>query len=97
MGGREIVMDGFSEIKSNKIKDLPNGIRQLAELRHEQYLDPDMIYKHSTPSIFSIMWENTPEGEDFWHEVSLGNFSVYNGCKVTNLVWKQKIKEEEMK
>jgi hypothetical protein len=74
-----------------KISDLPEGLRQLAEKRREEYpevsvypgTEPDHMYNQ-------FIYDDTPEGFDFWNQIERQNYSVYHGCKVTNCKPKSK-------
>lgn len=55
-----------------KIKDLPEGLRQLAEKRYEEAPEP------KTKNIEDgFYWVDTPEGEDFWEAIGEGDFAPY--------------------
>jgi hypothetical protein len=70
-----------------KISELPEGLRQLAERRRRENkfetVREDDMYG-------AFIWAETAEGLDYWVKVHGGDFSVYHGCKVTNLKMKER-------
>ena len=72
MKRREIHIEVFRKI-------LPEGIAERAIIPCEEQgwpkFDPDTRLRWL---IDSFEWTKTPEGWDYWHEVSLGNFIVAN-------------------
>lgn len=72
-----------------KISELPRGLKELAELRLQQYPDLDPFFKDSL-HVTSIRWEDTPEGEEFWDNVEEKNFTQYYNCKVVKFKLKEK-------
>ena len=72
MKRREIHIEVFRKI-------LPEGIAERAIIACEEQgwpkFDPDTRLRWL---IDSFEWTKTPEGWDYWHEVSLGNFIVAN-------------------
>jgi hypothetical protein len=78
------------------IKDLPDNIRRLAMIRSREQFGDTFSNKCIFLSGFFI-WENTPEGKEFWQEIDLGNFvePIYSGkslpkitIKLKNDLWK---------
>ncbi|SDE83284.1 hypothetical protein SAMN04487996_107128 [Dyadobacter soli] len=66
------------------LSKLPPGLREMAQCRQIDYPmgNPKGPISHLGSA---FVWDWTPEGFDFWSNIALGNYSVYCGCKVTNL------------
>lgn len=72
-----------------RISQLPEGLRQLAEKRREQF--PDKFFNpFFSDEVSAINWTNCPEPKGFWWKVCNNNFTVYHGCKVTNFNRKER-------
>lgn len=59
-----------------KIKDLPEGLRQLAKSRVNKRFYYEK-YKENNELIYAFHWADTPELHDFWDSIHKGDFSVY--------------------
>lgn len=62
-----------------RVKDLPNGIRQLAEsLVDEKYIDDECgNYKETNKLNLAFDWDDSPQKQYFWIEIYDGNFQPF--------------------
>lgn len=64
-----------------KISELPPGLKELAEKRRKEF--SPLSGNDHLGNAFG--WKETPEGGNFWVCVNRGDFSIYHGCRDTNL------------
>lgn len=60
-----------------KISDLPEGLRQLAEKRREEYLARSETRVFQKDLFNGFTWSETKEGYNFWNTISRGYFEEW--------------------
>lgn len=60
-----------------KIKDLPNGLRKLAESKIDVDFYHYSYFLKSGRLLDAFLWEGTKEGDCFWSSINDGDFKPY--------------------
>lgn len=59
------------------ISELPENIKELAILRRNEYAKRNNINEEIDNLLHAFTWINTPEGQNFWHDIYRGRSYLY--------------------